>query len=119
MIWLTSIFTEWKSRDDISQEKIPKSVQAFKVKLTYFMYETFAQNVISQFFSIIIGKLYNIYLWEFLIFQAYSLHAINFVLPLNRIIKTIYLNNSHYIYFLSCSSHLRKIFQTTQILRLP
>ncbi|EDW61178.1 anaphase-promoting complex subunit 2 isoform X1 [Drosophila virilis] len=54
MIWLTSIFTEWKSRDDISQEKIPKSVQAFKVKLTYFMYETFAQNVISQFFSIII-----------------------------------------------------------------
>lgn len=60
MTWLTCIFTEWKSKDDISQEKIPKSVQAFKVKLTYFMYETFAQNVISQFFSIIIGNLNNI-----------------------------------------------------------
>ncbi|EDW09792.1 anaphase-promoting complex subunit 2 [Drosophila mojavensis] len=54
MTWLTSIFTEWKSKDDISQENIPQSVQSFKVKLTYFMYETFAQNVISQFFSIII-----------------------------------------------------------------
>ncbi|TDG41352.1 hypothetical protein AWZ03_012219 [Drosophila navojoa] len=54
MTWLTSIFTEWKSKDGVSQENIPKSVQSFKVKLTYFMYETFAQNVISQFFSIII-----------------------------------------------------------------
>ncbi|EDW01938.1 anaphase-promoting complex subunit 2 [Drosophila grimshawi] len=54
MTWLTTIFSECKSKDDISEEKIPKSVQAFKVKLTYFMYETFAQNVISQFFSIII-----------------------------------------------------------------
>ncbi|XP_034109479.1 anaphase-promoting complex subunit 2 [Drosophila nasuta] len=54
MTWLTSIFTEWRSGDDINNEQIPESVQAFKVKLTYFMYETFAQNVISQFFSIII-----------------------------------------------------------------
>ncbi|ALC42647.1 mr [Drosophila busckii] len=54
MTWLTSIFTAPKSKKDILPEKIPDSVQAFKVKLTYFMYETFAQNVISQFFSIII-----------------------------------------------------------------
>jgi len=56
MTWLTSIFTECKPGNDVSQEPIPETVQAFKVKLTYFMYETFAQNVISQFFSIIIGK---------------------------------------------------------------
>ncbi|KAH8261259.1 hypothetical protein KR044_006022 [Drosophila immigrans] len=54
MTWLTSIFTEWRSSDDINREEIPETVTAFKVKLTYFMYETFAQNVISQFFSIII-----------------------------------------------------------------
>ncbi|KAH8402264.1 hypothetical protein KR009_010883 [Drosophila setifemur] len=54
MSWLTNIFTEWKSKDDNQDVEVPASVQSFKVKLTYFMYETFAQNVISQFFSIII-----------------------------------------------------------------
>lgn len=62
MTWLTSIFSEWRSGDEMPEEQIPESVQAFKVKLTYFMYETFAQNVISQFFSIIIGKFDNIHL---------------------------------------------------------
>ncbi|KAH8233030.1 hypothetical protein KR026_003362 [Drosophila bipectinata] len=54
MTWLTNIFTQWKSKDSIQDEEVPASVQSFKVKLTYFMYETFAQSVISQFFSIII-----------------------------------------------------------------
>ncbi|KAH8403692.1 hypothetical protein KR215_001414 [Drosophila sulfurigaster] len=49
MTWLTSIFTEWRSGDDINNEQIPESVQAFKVKLTYFMYETFAQNLLIAF----------------------------------------------------------------------
>ncbi|KAH8413693.1 hypothetical protein KR222_004108 [Zaprionus bogoriensis] len=51
--WLIRIFTEWKPKD-VLQEKDSEFVQTFKVKLTYFMYETFAQSVISQFFSIII-----------------------------------------------------------------
>jgi len=55
MSWLTNIFTEWKSKDSISDAEVPESVKSFKVKLTYFMYETFAQSVIGQFFSIIIG----------------------------------------------------------------
>lgn len=54
MSWLTNIFTEWKSKDSISDIEVPESVKSFKVKLTYFMYETFAQSVIGQFFSIII-----------------------------------------------------------------
>ncbi|XP_037715596.1 anaphase-promoting complex subunit 2 [Drosophila subpulchrella] len=54
MSWLTNIFTEWKSKDSISDAEVPESVKSFKVKLTYFMYETFAQSVIGQFFSIII-----------------------------------------------------------------
>lgn len=55
MAWLVRIFTEWKS-NDTSVEKVSEIIQTFKVKLTYFMYENFAQSVISQFFSIIIGK---------------------------------------------------------------
>ncbi|XP_043948396.1 anaphase-promoting complex subunit 2 [Drosophila biarmipes] len=54
MSWLTNIFTEWKCKDSISDSEVPESVKSFKVKLTYFMYETFAQSVIGQFFSIII-----------------------------------------------------------------
>ncbi|XP_033155870.1 anaphase-promoting complex subunit 2 [Drosophila mauritiana] len=54
MSWLTNIFTEWKSKDSITDIEVPESVKSFKVKLTYFMYETFAQSVIGQFFSIII-----------------------------------------------------------------
>ncbi|EDV56914.1 anaphase-promoting complex subunit 2 [Drosophila erecta] len=54
MSWLTNIFTEWKSKDSIGDIEVPESVKSFKVKLTYFMYETFAQSVIGQFFSIII-----------------------------------------------------------------
>ncbi|XP_016992187.1 anaphase-promoting complex subunit 2 [Drosophila rhopaloa] len=54
MSWLTNIFTEWKTKDSISDIEVPESVKSFKVKLTYFMYETFAQSVIGQFFSIII-----------------------------------------------------------------
>ncbi|XP_017045172.1 anaphase-promoting complex subunit 2 [Drosophila ficusphila] len=54
MSWLTNIFTEWKSKDSINGQEVPDSVKSFKVKLTYFMYETFAQSVIGQFFSIII-----------------------------------------------------------------
>ncbi|EDX08477.1 anaphase-promoting complex subunit 2 [Drosophila simulans] len=54
MSWLTNIFTEWKSKDSINDIEVPESVKSFKVKLTYFMYETFAQSVIGQFFSIII-----------------------------------------------------------------
>ncbi|XP_017013477.2 anaphase-promoting complex subunit 2 [Drosophila takahashii] len=54
MSWLTNIFTEWKSKDSVTDMEVPESVKSFKVKLTYFMYETFAQSVIGQFFSIII-----------------------------------------------------------------
>ncbi|KAH8272907.1 hypothetical protein KR018_008589 [Drosophila ironensis] len=54
MSWLNNIFTEWKPKDGPQDSEVPASVQSFKVKLTYFMYETFAQSVISQFFSIII-----------------------------------------------------------------
>lgn len=54
MGWLANIFSEWKS-NDITDEEAPAPVQGFKVKLTYYMYETFAKSVIGQFFSIIIG----------------------------------------------------------------
>ncbi|XP_017070448.1 anaphase-promoting complex subunit 2 [Drosophila eugracilis] len=54
MPWLRNIFTEWKPKDSISDPEVPDSVKSFEVKLTYFMYETFAQSVIGQFFSIII-----------------------------------------------------------------
>ncbi|XP_023030784.1 anaphase-promoting complex subunit 2 [Drosophila willistoni] len=54
IVWLTNIFKGWIEKDTHDSIKAPASLQSFKVKLTYFMYETFAQNVISQFFSIII-----------------------------------------------------------------
>ncbi|XP_030370351.1 anaphase-promoting complex subunit 2 [Scaptodrosophila lebanonensis] len=50
MSWLRNIFTGGKQCDINECE----TIQGFKVKLTYFMYETFAQSVISRFFSIII-----------------------------------------------------------------
>ncbi|XP_017147591.2 anaphase-promoting complex subunit 2-like [Drosophila miranda] len=54
MTWLKSIFTDWQNKDSAKELEVPSSVQSFKVKLTYYMYETFAQSVIGQFFSIII-----------------------------------------------------------------
>ncbi|XP_017018674.1 anaphase-promoting complex subunit 2 [Drosophila kikkawai] len=54
MSWLANIFSEWKAKDCMSEDDAPAPVQSFKVKLTYYMYETFAQSVIGQFFSIII-----------------------------------------------------------------
>ncbi|XP_055920169.1 anaphase-promoting complex subunit 2 [Eupeodes corollae] len=52
--WLTRIFNRGHLKIDAEDTKIQEVIQDFKVKLTYFLYETYANIIIEQFFSIII-----------------------------------------------------------------
>ncbi|XP_037945697.1 anaphase-promoting complex subunit 2-like [Teleopsis dalmanni] len=51
--WLAKTFNKNSLHID-ENEKSENFVQCFRVKLTYFLYETFAHSVIEQFFNIII-----------------------------------------------------------------
>lgn len=55
--WLTRIYNHGSLEISKTDKKTQDGVQVFQVKLTYFLYETYAKTIIEQFFNIIIGKL--------------------------------------------------------------
>lgn len=52
--WLTHIYNMGSLH--ITAAETQKIVNGFKVKLSYYLYETYANTIIDQFFNIIIGK---------------------------------------------------------------
>lgn len=54
MQWLIRIFNNGSSKIDPANTKITESVNYFKMKLNYFLYEKYADTIIEQFFNIII-----------------------------------------------------------------
>lgn len=52
--WLTRIYNNGSSKIDSTNVKIIDSVNYFKMKLKYFLFETYANTIIDQFFNIII-----------------------------------------------------------------
>ena len=52
--WLTRIFNNGSAKLDPENTKIFDSVNYFKMKLAYFLFETYANAIIDQFFNIII-----------------------------------------------------------------
>lgn len=52
--WLTRIYNNGSSKLDPANSKICDSVNYFKMKLKYFLFETYANTIIDQFFNIII-----------------------------------------------------------------
>lgn len=52
--WLTRIYNNGSSKLDPENSKICDSVNYFKMKLKYFLFETYANTIIDQFFNIII-----------------------------------------------------------------
>lgn len=53
--WLTRIYNQGSSRLDQSRPKAYDVLKDFRVKLEYYLYQTYADNIIEQFFNIIIG----------------------------------------------------------------
>lgn len=52
--WLTRIYNNGSSKLDPNNTKIIDSINYFKMKLKYFLYEKYANTIIEQFFDIII-----------------------------------------------------------------
>lgn len=52
--WLTRIYNNGSSKLDPTNTKISDSVNYFKMKLKYFLFEKYANTIIDQFFNIII-----------------------------------------------------------------
>lgn len=52
--WLTRIYNNGSSKLDPSNTKIIDSINYFKMKLKYFLFEKYANTIIDQFFSIIV-----------------------------------------------------------------
>lgn len=54
--WLTRIFNQGSLKIDAENSKILKVLHDFRIKLEYFLFDTYAHIVIEQFFDIIIGE---------------------------------------------------------------
>lgn len=54
--WLTRIFNQGSLKIDADNSKILKVVHDFRIKLEYFLFDTYAHIIIEQFFDIIIGE---------------------------------------------------------------
>lgn len=54
--WLTRIYNQGSLKIDSNNEKIRKVLKEFRIKLEYYLYDTYAHIIIEQFFNIIIGE---------------------------------------------------------------
>lgn len=54
--WLTRIYNQGSLRVDPQNSRIRKVLKEFRIKLEYFLYDTYAHIIIEQFFNIIIGE---------------------------------------------------------------
>lgn len=54
--WLTRIYNQGSLKIDPHNFKIRKVLREFRIKLEYYLYDTYAHIIIEQFFNIIIGE---------------------------------------------------------------
>lgn len=54
--WLTRIYNQGSLKIEPQNSKINDVLKEFRVKLEYYLYETYAHIIIDQFFNIIIGE---------------------------------------------------------------
>lgn len=54
--WLTRIFNQGSLKISANDSQITTTIADFKVKLGYYLFETYANIIIDQFFNIIIGE---------------------------------------------------------------
>lgn len=55
MNWLTRIYNQGSLKIDSQNEPTKSILNEFRVKLEYYLYETYAHIIVDQFFNIIIG----------------------------------------------------------------
>lgn len=55
--WLTRIYDHASSESDESRERVKTVLREFRVKLEYYLYDTYAHMIIDQFFTVIVGML--------------------------------------------------------------
>lgn len=61
--WLTRIFNQGTLKVSSNDGHITTIIADFKVKLGYYMIETYANTIIEQFFNIIVGESHYIYVY--------------------------------------------------------
>lgn len=54
--WLTRIYNQGSLKIDAQNARVRDVLKEFRVKLEYYLYETYAHIIIDQFFTVIIGK---------------------------------------------------------------
>lgn len=54
--WLTRIYNQGSLKIDAQNARVKDVLKEFRVKLEYYLYETYAHIIIDQFFTVIIGK---------------------------------------------------------------
>lgn len=54
--WLTRIYNQGSLKIDAHNARVKDVLKEFRVKLEYYLYETYAHIIIDQFFTVIIGK---------------------------------------------------------------
>lgn len=60
--WLTRIFNQGTLKVSSNDSHITTIIADFKVKLGYYLVETYANTIIEQFFNIIVGEKKNIFI---------------------------------------------------------
>lgn len=54
--WLTRIYNQGSLKIEYNKERTREVLKDFRIKLEYYLYETYAHIIIDQFFNIIIGN---------------------------------------------------------------
>lgn len=58
MNWLTRIYNQGSLKIEVHNARVKDVLKEFRVKLEYYLYETYAHIIIDQFFTVIIGTEY-------------------------------------------------------------
>lgn len=53
--WLTRIYNQGSLKIEAHNARVRDVLKEFRVKLVYYLYETYAHIIIDQFFTVIIG----------------------------------------------------------------
>lgn len=56
--WLTRIYNQGSLKIEVHNARVKDVLKEFRVKLEYYLYETYAHIIIDQFFTVIIGTEY-------------------------------------------------------------
>lgn len=54
--WLTRIYNQGSLKIEAHNARVKDVLKEFRVKLEYYLYETYAHIIIDQFFTVIIGN---------------------------------------------------------------